>query len=116
MPKYLIYPIYTGLLALLTFIVIPRKQIYRLSFYAIVFGGVFDILFIVIFRDLLGMVAWVDFKPFGAFGVPFFVPLSWIAYFMIFFYFMPQNKPWKCIYPVITAGFSLQFAYVLQEL
>lgn len=115
MPTHFIYPIYAGLLALLTFIVVPRKEIHRLSFYAIVFGGVFDVL-AVGFYSKIGMVDWVNYKPFGAFGIPFFVPLSWIAYFTIFLHFMPQNKPRKYIYPLITSGFSLQFAYVLQEL
>lgn len=115
MHKYLIYPIYTGLLALVVVTLIPRKEIRRLSFYAILFGGVFDIFAIGLY-GILGMVEWVGYEPFGKFGIPFFVPLSWVAYFTIFFYFMPQNTPWKYIYPAITAGFNLLFALVLQEL
>lgn len=116
MPKEFIYPIYMSALALLTFILVPRKEIRRLAIYAIVFGGAVDVFALTFFSKILGMAEFLNFKPFGAFGLPFFVPISWVAYFTLFMYFMPQNKPWKYIYPVITSCLSLFFAYVLQAL
>ncbi len=116
MPKHFIYPIYTGLLALLTFALVPRKEIRRLAIYGILFGGVLDVLALLLFSSILHMVDYINFKYFGAFGIPLFPPIAWTAYFIMFFYIFPQNKPWKYIFPVITASFSTYFGYVLQAL
>lgn len=116
MPTHFIYPIYTGILALLTFALVPRKEIRRLSMYAIVFGGVTDVFAILLFSNVLGMVDFINFKYFGAFGIPLFPPIAWTTYFIMFMYFMPKNKPWRYIYPVITASFSTYFGYVLHAL
>ena len=116
MPEHFIYPIYTGILALLAFALVPRKEIRRLGIYAIVFGGLVDVLAILLFTKVLGMGGYINFKYFGAFGIPLFPPIAWTAYYILFLYFMPQNKPWKYIFPVIAGCFSLYFSYFLQEI
>lgn len=115
-PTYFIYPIYTGALALLTFILVPRKEIRRLAIYAIMFGGVSDVLAIVLFTKILGMGGYINFNPFGAFGIPLFPPISWVAFYIMFLYFLPRKKPWKYIFPIVAGIFSLYFSYVLQAL
>lgn len=35
------------------------------------------------FYSKIDMVDYLNFEPFGAFGLPFFVPLSWVAYFTL---------------------------------
>lgn len=116
MPKQFIYPIYTGALVLLMFIVVPRKEIRRIVIYSIVFGGVLDVLAILLFTKALGMGGYINYAYFGAFGIPLFPPISWVAYYTMFLYILPQNKPWKYIFPVIAGCFSLYFSYVLQAL
>lgn len=116
MPKHFIYPIYTGTLVLLTFILVPRKEIRRLAIYAIVLGGVFDVLAIVLFTKVLGMGGYINFNPFGAFGIPLFPPIAWTAFFIMFLYILPRKKPWKYIFPIVAGTYSLYFSYILQAL
>jgi len=116
MPKHFIYPIYTSILVLMTFLLVPRKEIRRLAIYAIVFGGLFDVLAVLLFTKILGMASYINFNYFGAFGIPLFPPISWVAYYIMFLYILPYNKPWKYIFPVVAGCFSLYFAYVLQAL
>lgn len=116
MPKYLIFPMYSGALALLTFILVPRKEIRRLAIYAMIFGGMFDVVAILFFTKLLGIGGYINYRNFGAFGIPLFPPVSWVAYYIMFLYILPRQKPWKYVFPVIAACFSLYFSYVLQEL
>lgn len=115
MPNHFIYPIYTGLLVLLLFALVPKKEIRRLSVYAIIFGGLMDVLLIISTR-ILGMGGFVNFEPFGAFGIPLFPPIAWVAYFIMFFYILPRNKPWKYIFPLVAGSFSFFFSNVLMEL
>lgn len=116
MPNQFIYPIYTGVLSLLAFVLLPRKEIRRLAIYAIVFGGLFDVLAILFFTKFLGMGGYINFKNFGAFGIPIFPPIAWVAYYIMFLYILPRNKPWNYIFPVVAGCFSLYFSYVLQAL
>ena len=116
MPLYFIYPIYTGTLAILTFVVVPRREIQRLGIYAIFFGGVFDIFNIILFTKVIGIGGYINFRPFGAFGIPFFPPMAWTAYFILFIYMLPKRSPWKYLFPSVAAGYSTFFSHVLQEL
>lgn len=46
MPEHFIYPIYTTILSLLAFALVPRKELRRLAIYGIFFGAVADIIWI----------------------------------------------------------------------
>ena len=116
LPLYLIYAIYTGTLALLTFILVPRKEIRRLGVYAVFFGAVTDVFNILLFTKVLGIGGYINFQPFGAFGIPFFPPIAWTAYFIIYLYMLPKETPWKYLFPAVAAGYSTFFSHVLQSM
>jgi len=115
MLNHFIYPIYTSILALLTFAIVPRKEIRRLAIYGIVFGAVADIFFIELL-GIMGMGKYINFKYFGAFGISFFPPIAWTAYFILYLYILPKNKPWKYLFPVIASCYSIYFSNILQAM
>ncbi len=90
MPVFFIYPIYTLALVFLVFFIVPRKEIRILASYSIFLGGIIDICLIIIVTHLLGIGGYINYGPFGSFGMPFFPPISWVAYFTLFFYFLPR--------------------------
>lgn len=115
MQDHFIYPIYTSILAIVAVILVPRKEIKRLAMYGIFFGAVADIFFILML-SLMGMGKYINFKYFGAFGIPFFPPVAWTAYFILFLYLLPRNKPWSYLFPAVASCYSIFFANILQEL
>jgi len=113
--QHFIYPIYTSILVLITVILVPRQEIKRLAMYGIFFGAVTDIFFIK-FIGLIGMGEYLNFKYFGAFGIPFFPPIAWTAYFITFLYLLPRKKPWIYLFPAIASCYSTYFSNILQSL
>lgn len=116
MPLYLIYPIYTGLLALIVIFVIPKKEIRQLSVFGIFFGAVMDIGAIGLFMKLFKIASWINYGPFGVGGLAFFPPIAWTCYYILYFYMIPKYKPWNYIFAFAGAGYSVLFAIVLRKL
>ncbi|KNZ71173.1 hypothetical protein Tfer_0251 [Thermincola ferriacetica] len=116
MPKHFIYPIYTAIIGLIAITVVPKKDIRRLAYFAILCGGVFDTLIILVVTHLLKIGGYINFGPFGILGIPFFPPIAWTIYFVLYFYTIPQTKPWVYIFPVISAMYSVLFSNVLANL
>lgn len=115
MPLYYIYPFYTGILALIAFIIIPRQYICKLAAISILLGGIFDV-GVVLFIKLLGVGGYLNFGPFGFWGIPFFPPIAWSIYFLMYFYLLPNNKIWAYIFPLISAVYSTFFSNILVNL
>lgn len=115
MPKHLIYPLYTGMMAILTFALVPRGEIRRLALYGIIYGAVADVFFILLV-GVLRLGEYINYKHFGAFGLPFFPPIAWTFYFIMFLYILPANKPWNYLFPAIASGYAIYFSNILQNL
>ena len=116
MPKYFIYPIYTLVLFLIVLAVVPRKKIQTFSFYAIFFGAIVEIALIFLLTKVIGVGGYKNFGPFGFLGVPFFPPIAWVAFFILFLYFLPKKRPWNYIYIFAAAGYGVLFSNVLKNL
>ena len=116
MPKFFIYPIYTLALFLIVLAVVPIKKIQTLSFYAIFFGAIVEIALIFLLTKVIGVGGYKNFGPFGFLGVPFFTPIAWVAFFILFLYFLPKKRPWNYIYIFAAAGYSVLFSNVLKNL
>lgn len=115
MSREWIYVIYTAALVAAKMAVVPRQDIRLLAFPAILLGGIADILILIILQ-LTGAAAYVNYGLFGVFGIPFFPPLAWTTWFILYFYFMPKRWPHYMIYALIAAGYSGLFANVLDNL
>ena len=116
MPLYYIYPIYTAILMFFVIAVVPREQIKKLSLMAIIFGAIANLAVILVVDVLLGIGGHINIGPFGFMGVAFFPPLAWVAFFILYFYFLPEKAPWNYFYVLAAAGYSTIFSNVLQNM
>ncbi len=108
--------IYTSIVVVLMFMLVPRKEIRKLVIYGMLFGAGFDIVAITIFTVLLHVGGFINFEPFGFHGFPFFPPLAWTAYYIMYFYILSANKNWKYLLPITGTFYSVIFSNVLQNL
>lgn len=107
--------IYTGIFALILVVAAPKKEIRRLGIYGIIFGAIFDVLAL-IFGNLTGLYGYINYGPFGFMNIPFFPPISWSVFFMLYFYFLPKQKPLLYIYVASGIFYSIFFANLITNL
>lgn len=115
-PEFYIYPIYTAILALALVTLVPREEIRRLSIYGIVLCAVTDVALIGVISNLLKVGGHINHGPFGALKIAFFPPIAWGIWFILFFYFLPEDLPWVVIYVFAAVGTSVLFSNVLSNL
>jgi len=113
-PRYLIYPLYTGALVLLTIILVPRREIRALFFWGMLYGGFIDFI-LIIMVGLLGVGGYLNYGPFSLSGMPFFPLLAWAFYFILYLYILPPKKPYNYIFTILAAGYSTIFSNVLMN-
>lgn len=112
MPQYLIYPLYTGTIALIMYLLVPRKIIKQLFFNGVIFGGVIDfiILYLLYF---FGLGGYINYGPLGFAGIPLFPLIAWTSYFIMYLYLLPEKS---YIFAILAAVYSTLFSNVLQNL
>ncbi|MHB8075394.1 hypothetical protein [Desulfosporosinus fructosivorans] len=115
MPLYFIYPIFTTIFSVILLANVPRKEIQRLSIYGIIFGGILDSL-IHIFGYFTGLFAWINYGPFGFIGVHIFANVSWSIFFILYFYFLPPQKPLNYVFAGSGIFFSLMYYNMVVDL
>lgn len=115
MPDYFIYPIFTVIFAIILMANVPRQEIQRLSIYGIIFGGIIDVL-VHSFGYVTGLFSWINYGPFGFIGVHLFPSLSWSIFFILYFYFLPKQKPLNYIFAVVGIFFSALYHTMLLDL
>ena len=116
MSVYFIYPIYTGILVILTYALVPRHEIRRLSIYGIMFGAVTDAVMIIVFTHLLGVGGYLNYGPFGFMGIPLFPLIAWTSYFILYLHLLPKTKVWEYIFLTVAAFYCIMFSNMLQNL
>ena len=116
MKTYFTYPIYTIVLFILTYLIVPRNEIRYLIRYGIVFGAVPDAVMVIFFTKILGLGGYFNFGPFAFQGIPIFPLMAWTIYFVLYLYLLPRDKPWVYIFPIAAAFFSVLFSNILQNL
>lgn len=114
-PLYLLYPLYTGAIVLVMIAVVPRERIRRLAVFGVIYGGLGDALVLLILF-ILNIAGYRNYGPFAFLGLPFFPPLAWSAYFIIFLHLLPERYPWNYVFTLAAAGYSIVFSKVLQNL
>lgn len=114
-PLFLLYPLYTGVIALVMLAVVPREKIRRLVVPGIIYGGAGDVLWLLVLF-LLNAAGYVNYGPFHFSGLPFFPPLAWTFFFIIYLHFLPDRYPWNYFFTFAAAGYAVIFSNVLQNL
>lgn len=107
--------IYTAVFAGIVIALVPRQEIRRLSIYGLIFGGVFDII-IVSIANFLGEFRYINYEPFGLFGIHFLAPVSWTLFFIIYFYHLPTKKIYIYIYSSMGIFYSMLFCQMIAKL
>lgn len=115
MPLYFIPVIYTTFFAIILIATVPQREIRRLSIYGIIFGAIGDVL-VIISGKVLKLFEYINYEPLGFMGIPFFAPLSWSIFFVLYFYFLPKRKPLIYVYIVAGIGYSILFGNLLVNL
>ena len=115
MPKYFIYLIYTTIFSLILIATVPKKEIHRLAIYGIIFGGLMDVLMLVLGK-VTGQFAWINYGPLGFMGIPIFSNVSWAIYFIMYFYFLPKQKPFNYLFVGAGVLFSILYTNLVIEL
>lgn len=115
-PSYMIYLIYTAVLGVILICLVPRKDIKEFLIYGMIFGGVYDVFWILVIM-VLRVGGYKNFGPFGFLGIPFFPPIAWSIYFIMFFYFLPKKGLVVPYFFAIAATFyAIFFSNVLHNL
>lgn len=112
----LIYPLYTAALGALVYLTVPKYQIKRLAFWAVLFGAGVDIPAVMVLTKVFNVGGHINYMPFGFLGIPFFPPIAWSAYYLLFLYVIPKQNPWKWVFVLIAAGYSTFFSNILVQL
>ncbi len=115
MPIKFIPFIYTGIFAAILVVAVPRMEIRRLSIYGIIFGGAIEFL-VVSIGNLTGSFGYINYEPFGLMGIHFFAPISWSIFYMLYFYFLPNRKPYIFIYVAMGIIYSMLFCQMITKL
>lgn len=105
MPKYFLYLLLLSIFIIIMVLAMPKKDIIRLSIYGIMFGGLMDILMLT-FGQITGLYEWINFGPLGYKYIPLPAPITWGVFFIIYFYFLPKQKPFNYIYVLASILFS----------
>ena len=82
---------------------------------AIIAGGIMDIIIILIL-GLFKLAAYHNYGPFAFMGIPFFPPIAWTLFFILYYYLIPRNWPYNLIFAVSASGYSIIFANILMNL
>ncbi len=115
MPIKFIPLIYTFVFALILVLVVPKREIRRLSIYGIIFGAGFDVV-LISFTNLISEFRYINYEQFGLFGIHFFAPISWAIFFIIYFYLLPNKKSYIYIYEIAAIFYSMMFCQMITKL
>jgi len=115
LPKELIYPLYTALIMIISFVLIPRKVYKDLFIYGIIFGGIGELIVMSIAK-LLKLGEHIGYGPFGFLSFAFFPPLAWTIWFVMFMYYLPERRALVATYIISAAIYAVFFSNVLMNL
>ena len=93
----------------------PKNEISRLFIYGLIFGGIFDIVFVGA-ANLFGEFKYVNYEQFGLMGIHFMAPISWTIFFIIYFYLLPDKKIYIYLYVIIGFFYSVLFCQMITKL
>lgn len=112
--KLVFWPAYALIFAIPTLIFIPRHEYKRYFIYGFIFGGMIDVITIVVLGNIMGEFKYLA-GPLMVKGIPLFVPLTFVFVWMLFFYFLPVRIGFLVPYIIGFSGFSILIGFILQN-
>lgn len=107
--------IYSLIFAVILVAVVPKNEIRRLGIYGIIFGAIFDVVFVSI-ANLTGSFRYINYEPFGLIGIHFMAPFSWAIFFILYFYFLPNKRSYIYLYTISGIFYSMMFCQMITKL
>lgn len=109
-------PIVVVSLAIVSFVLIPRRLYKKYFLYALFLGAGGNVLIILIAQNLLHLFSYKNLELFSVFGVPFLAPIAFLLVHMMFLHFLPVRRLF--LYPYLGAfiAITLAFGIVLQNI
>lgn len=115
MEKYMIYLIYTSILAIVLVLLVPKETIKKSAMLGIICGAIGDVV-VILLLGLLNIGEYLNYGPFHLEIIPFFPPFAWTIWYILYFYFLPDQKYLRYIYVFSAASYSTMFSNVLAHL
>ncbi|KGK87398.1 membrane protein [Desulfosporosinus sp. HMP52] len=115
MSLYFMHLIKLSIFLLALIVLVPRAEIRRLAVYGITFGSMYDVIGLTI-GHLTDVFRWINFGPFGYGYLPIDSPISWCAFYIMYFYLLPKHRPLVYIFPVSGIVMSMIYSRVLVNL
>lgn len=112
--KYIPF-LYTLIFSVILVAVVPKTEIRRLSIYGIIFGAIFDVVFVSI-ANITGSFRYINYESFGLIGIHFLAPISWAIFFILYFYFLPNKRPYIYLYIISGVFYSMMFCQMITKL
>ncbi|AET67778.1 hypothetical protein Desor_2174 [Desulfosporosinus orientis DSM 765] len=100
---------------LLLILIVPKAEIRRLAVYGIIFGSAYDVIGLTI-GYFTNIFRWINFEPFGYNYLPIDSPVSWCAFYIMYFYLLPKQKPLLYAFPISGIVMSMIYSRVLVNL
>ncbi|MCR3921443.1 MAG: hypothetical protein NUK65_02865 [Firmicutes bacterium] len=112
MPVEFLHPLKAIIFILLMVVLVPKAEIRRLAGYGLLFGSVYDVIGLTI-GHLTKAFSWINFGRFGYGYLPLDSPISWCAFYIMYFYLMPKHKPLIYLFPISGVVMSMIYSRVL---
>ncbi|MDX9872813.1 MAG: hypothetical protein RBT41_10390, partial [Clostridia bacterium] len=105
------------LFGIATAIAIPKKEYKKFFLWGLLFGGILDVIIIIMLGPILNLTKYQNMGIHGIFGIlPFWTPIAWIFVLMLFFYFLPIHRYFLYLYVLGFAIFGYMVGIVLQNM
>jgi hypothetical protein len=116
MNKVLFFPVFLFVALILTLIYIPRRRYKKYLIYAVITGGLGNMILTVIINHVFGVAHYTQIGIINIFGYNFLEPFAWTFVQMLFLYFLPVRKWFLYAYVLGFVGISVGFGYMIKNL
>lgn len=116
MLQELFFPSFISILAIVSFILIPRHLYKKYFIYSFFTGAITNTIIILVLSKLLHLFEYKNLGFFIIKGFPFYVPIAFLLVHMLYLYFLPIQQVFLYPYIVVWAIFGLMFGMLAQNI
>jgi len=109
LPLQAYLPLFASTMLGLVVLFVPRKRFAELFWLGLVWGFFANIIFVLVFSELLGLFKWQHVYPFRFLGQSIWTIFSWILTQIFYLNFIPEGDKWYR-FPAYLLGFSVASA------